>query len=728
MIKAPEYDIDFYSDAAILDPWTHYARMRSLGPVIYLPRNGNFALTRHAEVSAALRDNARFVSGLGVAGDSFGCAHLRGNTVASDPPRHDRLRKAMAPPLFPGALAAIRPKIDATAVALIESLTAKDGFDTPRDLSRHLPLAIVRDMVGFPDHGQERMLKWAAAAFDVLGRQNRRGRDGVAVIGEMRAFIGDEINPDTVRPGSWTARILGLVSDGVLDPELAPYAIRDYTNPSLDTTISATSHLVWQLSRNPRVWETLRSDPSLCRNAANEAVRLGSPVRSFTRTTAVDVEIAGVAIPAGRRVMMLYGAANRDGSVFPDPDRFDLSRPANLHLGFGSGIHMCVGMHLAQLEMVALLEAMIPRVERIRCDPPRMVLNNTISAIAEMATRFEPARTRRPTRRPTHRPTRRPMARAVAAADDTPLELRVTDRFAAAEDIICLDLAGHALPPAEPGSHVDLFLREGLVRQYSLTGDLGRPGYRIAVQIERDGRGGSRSVSDLAWPGASLRVGRPRNGFPLRPDSRRAVLFSGGIGLTPILAMAYELARRKRDFHWHLSARSLARVAFLGEILSSPFADRVTIYRDDDPGPGTIADAFAEIDGADRIYLCGPEGYMDLVTGQARAAGVPHDHIHLERFGAEIDPTGSAFEVVARKSGKTLAVDPKSTILHALRSVGIPVPNACRNGVCGSCLTPILEGRADHRDLVLTDAEKAANTRIAVCCSRALSRRLVLDV
>ena len=388
MADAPAYDIDFYCDDVIRAPLPHYAAMRELGPVVYLPRNENYALTQNAEVCAALRDHERFSSASGVAGDAFGCEHLQGNTVASDPPRHGKLRKAMAPPLMPRALENLKPNINRTSAELIQNLVERESFDTPRDLSRHLPFTIVREMVGLPDHGQERMLKWAAAAFDVLGCQNTRGREGLDTIQEMRSFIGAEIVREKVRPESWTARILDLVEAGELDEAHAPFVIRDYINPSLDTTISATSQLIWQLSQNPEAWQTLRDDPALCRKAVNEAVRLGTPIRSFTRTTTRNVQIGEVTIPSGSRVMMLFASANRDERVYRNPDQFDLSRPAQRHLGFGLGIHMCVGMHLAQLEMIALLEAMIPRVERIHCEEPTVVLNNTISAIDRMETRL----------------------------------------------------------------------------------------------------------------------------------------------------------------------------------------------------------------------------------------------------------------------------------------------------------------------------------------------------
>ena len=362
--------------------------MRALGPVVWLPQLGNYALTRHAEVHAALQDHRRFSSAKGVAGDAFGCEFLQGNTVASDPPRHRALRRAMAPPLLPSAMAKIQDQVQALADGLIERLVEREEFDAVADLARFLPLTLVRDLVGLPDFGQDRMLAWAGAAFDVLGIQNERGCKAVQTIQEMRTFIAREMTPDTLKAGSWTRRIVELADQGKVDPELAPFALRDYINPSLDTTIAATGELIWQLSQNPAAWLALRADPTLAENAVHEAVRLGSPIRSFSRQTVDDVAVAGGTIPKGHRVMMLYASANRDERAFPDPDRFDVTRTARNHVGFGTGIHMCVGMNLAVLEMTCLLQAMIPRVARIEVGEGEVALNNTICAFARLPARL----------------------------------------------------------------------------------------------------------------------------------------------------------------------------------------------------------------------------------------------------------------------------------------------------------------------------------------------------
>lgn len=718
MKKAPSYDVDFYADDFIRDPHPHYAAMRALGPVVFIPSLGNYALTQHAVVQNALRDHARFSSAKGVAGDKFGSDFLQGNTVASDPPKHTKLRRAMAPPLLPGALESIRPEVERVAGTLIEGLVEKGSFDAVADLARHLPLKIVTEMVGLPDFGQDNMLKWAAAAFDVLGEQNERGQKALGAIAEMRAFIKGQVTRETLKEGSWTYRILDLVDQGALSADLAPFAIRDYINPSLDTTISATGQLIWQLSQNPDQWDKLRDNPDLCRNAVNEAVRLGSPIRSFSRHTTQEVEVAGIALPKGARVMMLFASANRDAQVFDNPDQFDVTRDPKDHLGFGSGIHMCIGMHLAQLEMISLLKAMISRVGRITVGTPEIALNNTIAAFSTLPTTFQ-ADARAAVR-----------TQAVVTQPNL-LSATVIERKIIAKDIVALTLQSSdetPLPVAQAGAHIDVHIRDGLVRQYSLTGQMSST-YEIAIQKEPESRGGSIAMHDIYQVGATIKISHPRNNFPLEASTAPCLLFSGGIGMTPILAMAWELHAAKRPFEWHISARSGNHLAYAEDLKGLPFADHIHVHLDDAPiHQPDIPSCLEAASQGTQIYICGPNGYMDFVQSSALKAGLDPLHIHVEHFGAEIDVDGDPFEVVAQKSGVTLNVGPKETILHALNCAGIAVPTSCENGVCGSCLTPILAGTPDHRDLVLTDGEKASNDRIAVCCSRSKTKRLVLDV
>ena len=389
-MSVPSYNIDFYSDDFIRDPFPHYENMRALGPVVWMETHGNYAFTHHDIVRSALRRPDIYISSKGVAADDFGCVHLQGNTVASDGARHDALRGAMQPPLSASAVHAYRSRIEEVASDLVDQAIAKGTVDAMEDLAQGLPLSVVRDLVGLPDFGRENMLKWAAAAFDVLGVQNERGKAACSAISEMREFINREATPDKLKPGSWTHRISEMARMGEIDPDLAPFAIRDYMNPSLDTTISAIGHLIYYLARDPKVFEELKSNPALILNAIHEAIRLGTPIRSFTRHAAQDVSEYGITIPKGARVMMLFASANRDEAHFKNADVFDIHRKnARRHVGFGAGVHMCVGMHLALLEIECLTQMLLEKVSGLELLDHDIVINNSICAHARLNVRLQ---------------------------------------------------------------------------------------------------------------------------------------------------------------------------------------------------------------------------------------------------------------------------------------------------------------------------------------------------
>jgi cytochrome P450/ferredoxin-NADP reductase len=725
MINVPVYDADFYADDFIRDPWPHYERMRDLGPVVWLPRHENYALTRYDEVALALRDHDTFISGKGVAADARANELTLGNSAASDGDRHTAIRSATSVPLLPGALEKVRTSIEEAAEELIDKLIERSSFDAIADIATHLPLTIVRDLVGLPDFGRNNMLRWANATFDLLGVQNARGKAAIDVFLEQRRFAQSQVKPENLKPGSWTRRLVDLVEQGTLAPDLAPVAMRDYLNPSLDTTISATGQLIYQMGKNPDQWRLLLEKPELARNAANEAVRMASPVRSFSRHTARPVNIAGVAIPENARVMMLFASANRDHRAFANPNKFDITRNPRRHLGFGSGIHMCVGMHLAQMEMTALLTAMIPRVKEIRVGDPVVALNNTIYGFASLPMRFVPELNRPPLKR---------QERAVEETHNlATFRGRIIDREELAENIIGLEirpLDGESFPPWSPGAHIDVHIHEGLIRQYSLTGPMRHEQYSIAIQRELKSRGGSSTLHAKFEKGSTIVLSRPRNHFPLNEIAPNSVLFSGGIGITPILAMAWRLHELGRYFTWHVSARSRRRLPWASQIDKLPFREKIYVHLGDGPAEQQLnaAQSLRALDVAAHVYVCGPRGYMDHVKKAALEQGIAEENIHQEHFSAEIDVNGDPFVVIAARSGKRFEVSADETIINAALRAGIVVETSCRNGVCGTCITWVLQGRPDHRDMVLTAAEKAENDRMAVCCSRSQSSVIVLDL
>lgn len=322
-------------------------------------------------------------------------------------------------------------------------------------------------------------------------------------------------------------------------------------------------------------------------------------------------------------------------------------------------------------------------------------------------------------------------------ASDT-LDLLVADRLDDRGDIVRLDLVapdGGDLPAFEAGAHVELEVADaaGTVfhRSYSLWGDpADHRRWRLGVLLDPASRGGSKAVHAVARPGATLKASAPRNHFPLAVDAAPSVLIGGGIGITPMLAMAQALHAAGRPFELHYCTRSAERTAFLDLLPTFPFADRIHLHHDDGgaEGPFVPATGLPAASAGAHLYVCGPTGFMDWILGAAAAAGWDEAHLHREYFSAEVDVSGAAFEVEARRSGVTVRVEEGVSIAAALAEAGVTVPLSCEEGVCGTCLCDVLEGTPDHRDHFLTDDEKAGGELILVCCSRAKSAKLVLDV
>ena len=315
------------------------------------------------------------------------------------------------------------------------------------------------------------------------------------------------------------------------------------------------------------------------------------------------------------------------------------------------------------------------------------------------------------------------------------IKVRVAARARVAEDIVRLDLApaeAGELPPFSAGAHVDLLLGNGQVRQYSLCNDPADRGrYRIAVLREPASRGGSAYVHDALTEGAMLSIGAPRNLFGLDETAREHVLFAGGVGITPILAMAYRLHALGARFTLNYSARSRARAAFLEELASAPFAAAVRLSFDDEPDTRLDLDAALADPAPDRrVYVCGPSGFMRFVTEGAAARGWSPDQVRKEHFAADPASAGDdhPFDLVIASTGQVVPVAADQTAAQALEAAGLFVPLSCEQGVCGTCLTGVIDGEIDHRDAFQTDDEKAAGATFTPCCSRARGTRLVIDL
>jgi cytochrome P450 len=375
----PAYPANIYTTDAIVDPYPHYTRLREKGPVVWLSRHRLYALPRYTECKSVLRDDKTFISGSGVALNPLTNRLSRGTTLTSDAAEHDQRRKLVAHRLLPRALRTISDNVDRLAADVVTAALERGEVDGVNDLASALPHAVVPDLVGWPRDQRDNLLSWGAATFDILGPLNKHAVKSMAASMQMLMFARRVVRKRSVLDGSMARELLTAADAGKLShAECAPLMV-DYIAPSLDTTISAISSALYLFATHPEQWQTLREDPSLINNAVNEVVRFEAPLRAFARHARCDTEVAGVHIPQGARLLVIYASANRDEREWDAPDTFDIRRDANRHLGFGQGTHACAGQSLARLETSAMLRALVDRVDRIELTAePTWAINNII--------------------------------------------------------------------------------------------------------------------------------------------------------------------------------------------------------------------------------------------------------------------------------------------------------------------------------------------------------------
>ncbi|CAH0156914.1 PDR/VanB family oxidoreductase [Pseudomonas brassicacearum] len=314
------------------------------------------------------------------------------------------------------------------------------------------------------------------------------------------------------------------------------------------------------------------------------------------------------------------------------------------------------------------------------------------------------------------------------------VEAIVLKKTLAAVGIYCFELAradGGALSPFTAGAHIDVHLPNGLVRQYSLCNSAQEQHrYEIAVLLDPASRGGSKAVHELLQQGTRLLISEPRNLFALEPEAKRSYLFAGGIGITPILCMAQRLSKLDAPFEMHYCNRSQSRAAFVDRIQASDFAGNVSFYYDDEGQRLNSEAVLNHYVAGDHLYVCGPLGFLEFILSEASRLGWPEHSLHREYFAAPAQSAADAgsFEVRLYRTGQSLLVPAGRTVAEVLLDAGIDIPLSCEQGICGTCLTRVLEGEPDHRDMFLTDVEHARNDQFTPCCSRAKSPVLVLDL
>ncbi|TWV53506.1 cytochrome P450 [Streptomyces misionensis] len=382
MSTPPASDVDLFADEVVLDPYPVYADLRERGPVVHLPRNDVYALTRYDVIRGALGDWESFSSS-SVAFNPMANKALTGTSLASDPPVHTQLRATLTENLSPRALRGLKGSITAKADALVRELVAMGSFEAIDALARAFPLEVVADLIGFTGEVRANMLRWGQAAMQVLGPMNQRTAENFPIAGELYAWCS-QVTAGDLAEGSVGRGIFDAEARGAIPPDSAGHIIHQYLGAGVDTTIAAIGNLVALFARHPEQLALVREDPSLVPAAFNEVLRFWAPLHAWGRRVTKDVTIEEVDIPAGAQVAILFGAGNRDPRHYENPDAFLVERNPVDHLSFGYGPHGCAGQGLARLEAHAVIEALSRRVERLVVGPEVRVPGNTTRSIEEL--------------------------------------------------------------------------------------------------------------------------------------------------------------------------------------------------------------------------------------------------------------------------------------------------------------------------------------------------------
>ncbi|GAB3709227.1 cytochrome P450 [Mariniluteicoccus flavus] len=749
---------DPFEGAYQTDPAGSLRWSRDGEPLFFSPTLGYWVVTRYDDVKAVFRDNETFSPAIALekitpttdkanavlASYDYG---MHRTLVNEDEPEHMPRRRALMEPFTPDEIAGREAMVRRLAREAVDRLVDRGRADLVDEMLYAVPLTVALHFMGIPeeDHGP---LKEFSVAHTVNTWGRPKPDEQVAVahqVGRFWQYAGGVLERMRACPEGpgWMQFSLRVQADEraagaapgeevVTDSYLHSMMMAGIV-AAHETTAHASANAVRLLLENRPVWDELCADPSLIANAVEECLRYAGSVAAWRRLVTHDTELAGVRLAAGDKLLIVQASANHDERHFENPDEVDVRREtASDHLTFGYGAHQCLGKNLARMEMQVFVEELTRRLPHLRLAEQEFtfVPNTSFRGPEHLWVEWDPAQN--PERRDPSvleqktvikvgEPSRHTIARNVVVEAADPV----------ADGVVRLrlrDVTGRPLPRWSPGAHVDIecgtdAAGKGISRQYSLCGPADADTYEIAVLREDGGRGGSRWVHENARSGGRLRLRGPANHFRLdEGHTGPLVLVAGGIGITPILAMADRAKVLGLDYHVHYAGRGRTTMAFLDR-LERDHGSRVTAYAKDE---GLRADLAAlTADPATQVYACGPERLL-----AALATIVPDERLRVEHFTStlgELDPSRErAFTLELADSGLTLTVPNDRTVLDTLRAANIDVPSDCEEGLCGTCEVPVLAGEVDHRDVVLSTSERASHGSMMTCCSRACGDSLTL--
>ena len=714
------------------------AAVRGAGGLPYSEVYEARMVTAYDDIVAALHDPATFSSAPTVPEMPSPWRELfhgkvpdRGTLIGVDNPDHDRLRSAVNGFFVPRRLARCEGWIREQAHRLVDTFSEDGRAEFKTSFARPLPLITISHIIGLEPSRAE----WISAALGFFlgpgdiyhsGTPEEKAQKLLDLHEYIREVMAERKGDrqDDLISHVWNERDSGAVE--MTDFEmlsLFPGLMLAGHETSSNLICTVLSHLLTDRVR----YDSAQRDDTSRAEALEEFLRFESAITGMRRLVTADTTLGEVSLKAGAQVFLAYASGSRDAARFGHPDDIDFERAWSVpHLGFGQGVHACLGAPLARLLLRIELGVLHDRLPDLSLAVPVQDLEHT--PVGETRGMVALPLTWTPVPRRASLNERTTQASVLL---DRSIPVVVTARRQLTEDVVELTLAAQAdavLPEWQPGAHIDLEMPDGSLRQYSLCGTPGRNELQIAVLREPSGRGGSIAVHDRIRPGDRLRIRGPRNHFRLRPAD--FVLFvAGGIGITPLLPMLEEVDRRGIEWRLLYLGKSRDRMPYLDALLER-HRSSVYAWPNGERGRYDLDDIWARMPaGRSLVYACGPETLLTGLEDSARRHGF-EDRVVVEWFTARkvAHEPNRPIDVVLARSGQTISVAEHVSVLDAVNGAGANVLSTCREGTCGTCEVRVLDGVPEHRDSVLSLDERLQNTTMMTCVSRCRGSRLVLDV
>lgn len=732
------FDAPYQADPAEALRWS-----RAQLPVFFCEKLGYWIVSRYEDIKAVFRDNILYSPCIALEKitpappeamevlKSYGY-QLNRTMVNEDEPAHMERRRVLMDHFLPENLEAKQEMVRRLTREKMDAFVDTGRVDLVGALLYEVPLNVALHFLGVP--GDEiAVFKTFSVAHSVNTWGKPSDEQQIAVahsVGQFWQYAGKIIERMKQEPDGtgWmhetirkNAQMPDVVTDGYVHSMMMAIIVAAH-----ETTSLASANMFKTLLSHRQAWDDICNDPSLIPNAVEECLRYAGSIVAWRRQATAPARLGGVDLPEAAKLLIVQASGNQDERHFEDGDRFDIYRDNAVdHLTFGYGSHQCMGKNIGRMEMRIFLEEFTRRLPHLRLSEQAFsyVPSTSFRGPEEVWVEWEPEDN--PERRDPdlargdrHFPVGPPLRRDIAR------KVKVAEVRREAEDVIGLtvvDARGRALPNWSAGAHVELS-SGGYDRKYSLCGQPGRDGYDLAILREENGRGGSAHIHDTIAEGMELRLRGPHNLFRLDESADRYVLVAGGIGITPIIAMADRLKALGKSYQLHYCGRFRRSMAFL-ERLERDHAPCLSIHAGDEGQRADLAEIVSGLPSGGQIYVCGPERL--IAAAEQLTAHLPEGSFHFEVFAAgsaSLDPAREkAFEVDLADSGLKLDVAADETLLDAILAAGIDVACDCREGLCGSCEVTVLEGEVDHRDMVLTRSERAGSARMMSCCSRSLN-------